>query len=58
MAILNRHIKEAEETARTRYDQHKWMGFAFWKTIAGHVRKMKREIESVLTDDRGPKTGA
>ncbi|MBA7709949.1 hypothetical protein ES703_118875 [subsurface metagenome] len=43
--IIDRHIAEAEEKARVSYDRRKWMMFGYWKAIAVHLRKVKREIK-------------
>lgn len=43
--ILERHIADAEQKARVNYDRRKWMMFGYWKAIAVHLRKIKREIE-------------
>ena len=43
--ILDRHIAEAEAKAQTNYERRKWMMFGYWKAIAVHLRKVKREIK-------------
>jgi hypothetical protein len=43
--ILDRHIAEAEEKARVAYSRRKWMMFGYWKAIAVHLRKVKKELE-------------
>lgn len=42
--ILDRHIAEAENKARLSYDRRKWMMFGYWKAIAVHLRKIKKEL--------------
>jgi len=42
--ILDRHVDEAEEKARVNYTRGKWMMFGYWKAIAVHLRKIKREF--------------
>ncbi|MCK5235885.1 MAG: hypothetical protein KAR06_02775 [Deltaproteobacteria bacterium] len=42
--IFDQHIAEAERKAQTSYDHRKWMMFGYWKAIAVHLRKIKREV--------------
>lgn len=42
--ILDRHIAEAEEKARKSHDRRKYMMYGYWKAIAVHLRKIKREV--------------
>ena len=42
--ILDRHIAEAEEKAKKSLDRRKYMMYGYWKAIAVHLRKVKREI--------------
>jgi hypothetical protein len=43
--ILDRHIAEAENKAKISYDRRKWMMFGYYKAIAVHLRKVKRELK-------------
>ena len=43
--ILDRQIAEAEGKAHLSYERRKWMMFGYWKAIAVHLRKVKKEIE-------------
>ncbi|MCK4274617.1 MAG: hypothetical protein KAW90_06945 [Dehalococcoidales bacterium] len=45
--ILDQHIVEAEEKARESYARRKWMMFGYWKAIAVHLRKVKKELKGV-----------
>ncbi len=45
VVILDRHIAEAEEKAQISYTRSKWMMFGYWKAIAVHLRKVKREFK-------------
>jgi flagellar biosynthesis/type III secretory pathway chaperone len=45
LEILDRHIAEAERKAQLSYDRHKWMMFGYWKAIAVHLRKVRKEIQ-------------
>lgn len=40
--ILDRYIAEAEEKARVNYARRKWMMFGYWKAIAVHLHKVKK----------------
>lgn len=42
--ILDRHIAEAEEKAKKSHDRRKYMMYGYWKAIAVHLRKVKREF--------------
>jgi len=44
LEILDRHIAEAEAKAQNSFDRRKWMMFGYWKAIAVHLRKVKREM--------------
>lgn len=50
LEILDRHIAEAEEKARLNYGRNKWMMFGYWKAIAVHLRKVKRELRKELKE--------
>lgn len=43
--ILQRHIDEAEGKADLSQKRRKWMMYGYWKAIAVHLRKVKREFE-------------
>ncbi|HUT96611.1 MAG TPA: hypothetical protein VMW60_00630 [Dehalococcoidales bacterium] len=43
--ILDRHIADAERRAQLSYDRRKWMMFGYWKAIATHLRKVKKELK-------------
>jgi hypothetical protein len=43
--IIARHIAEAEKKAKNAYSRPKWMMFGYWKAIAVHLRKVKKELE-------------
>jgi len=46
--IIDRHIAEAEAKAANAYSRRKWMMFGYWKAIAVHLRKIKRELKKEL----------
>lgn len=45
LALLDRHIQEAEDKAAVNYERRKWMMFGYWKAIAVHLRKVRRELK-------------
>ncbi len=54
IAVLDRHIAEAEGKAKASYERQKWMMFGYWKAIGVHLRKIKREFRK---EDEGKKIG-
>ena len=44
VTIFDRHIAEAEQKAQVSYNRRKWMMFGYWKAIAVHLRKIKRDV--------------
>lgn len=45
LAIIDRHIDEAEEKAKKSYERRKYMMYGYWKAIAVHLRKIRREVK-------------
>ena len=45
--IIDRHIADAEHKAEVSFSRRKWMMFGYWKAIATHLRKIKREMKEV-----------
>jgi len=43
--FLTLYEKKAEATAEKRLKQRKYMMYGYWKAIAVHIRRMKREFE-------------
>jgi hypothetical protein len=43
-AIIDKHIADAEFKAQVAFKHRKWMMFGYWKAIAVHLRKIKREL--------------
>jgi len=44
---LSKHEQLAEATAEKRLKQRKYMMYGYWKAIAVHIRKMKREFKKL-----------
>jgi hypothetical protein len=42
--LIDNHINEAEEKAKKSLERHKYMMFGYWKAIAVHLRKIRREL--------------
>lgn len=49
LGILDRHIDEAEGKANKSLSRRKYMMYGYWKAIAVHLRKVKREIRKGAT---------
>jgi hypothetical protein len=47
--ILDRHIDEAEEKASKSLERRKYMMYGYWKAIAVHLRRIKREFKKEIT---------
>jgi len=45
--FLTLHEKKAEITAEKRLKQRKYMMYGYWKAIAVHLRRMKREFKKI-----------
>jgi hypothetical protein len=45
LEVIDRHIKEAEDKAAVNFQRQKWMMFGYWKAIAVHLRKVRRELK-------------
>lgn len=45
--FLTLHEKKAETTAEKRLKQRKYMMYGYWKAIAVHIRRMKREFKKI-----------
>jgi len=45
LGILDRHIREAEDKAAVSLQRRKWMMYGYWKAIAVHLRKVRREFK-------------
>jgi hypothetical protein len=44
LEILDKKIKEAEEKAAKSADRNKYIMYGYWKAIAVHFRKIRREF--------------
>ena len=44
LAIIDKHIAEAEEKARKSHNYRKYMMYGYWKAIAVHLRRIRREV--------------
>lgn len=44
LALLEAKIKECEEKARISHARRKYLMYGYWKAIAVHFRKIKREF--------------
>lgn len=51
--FLNEHEIQAEATAQRRLDKGKYMMFGYWKAIAVHIRRMKREFQNLSQGGKG-----
>jgi hypothetical protein len=47
-ALLEKHIEDAEEKAEKSLAKRKYIMFGYWKAIAVHMRKIRREIRNEL----------
>lgn len=43
---LDGHEQKAETTAEKRLKKNKYMMYGYWKAIAVHIRKMKKEVKN------------
>jgi hypothetical protein len=45
LKILDSHIADAEAKAESSLKHRKYMMYGYWKAIAVHLRKVKREFK-------------
>lgn len=50
---LNEHETQAEGIAQRRLFKGKFMMYGYWKAIAVHIRRMKREFQSLSQGEKG-----
>lgn len=56
LKVLDKKIKECEEKAATAHKRHKYIMYGYWKAIAVHFRKVRRDFRKEVIEPC-PKTG-